>query len=173
MTFLPDEFFIKSMRPTNADPIATLGHLIENERCYVLLIQYCLGRAMTTSRPAPHCSLTIIAAFVAAALLVPASNASAQFGRYSGMRRMSQQQMQYMQQQWKAAQDQEKEKYDAFMKRFDTNKNGKIDGKEKGPAQKYLRQLQMGVDPDKAAKNLGRSSSSSKSKRAKPATTLE
>lgn len=124
---------------------------------------------MTPFRPAPRCSLMIVAVF-AAALLVPASQASAQFGRYGRMPRMSQQQIQYMQQQWKAAQDQEKEKHDAFMKRFDTNKNGKIDGKEKGPAQKYLRQLEMGVDPDKAVKTLGRSSSSSKSKRAKPTT---
>ena len=43
---------------------------------------------------------------------------------------------------------------------MDTNKNGKIDGKEKGPAQKYLRQIELGQDPDKAVKTMGRTSSS-------------
>ncbi|HET6879778.1 MAG TPA: hypothetical protein VFI31_06475 [Pirellulales bacterium] len=112
--------------------------------------------------------LTIVAV-VAADLFVPTSNAGAQFGYGRGFPRMSQQQIKFMQDQMKAAQEQEKAKQDAFMKRFDTNKNGKIDGKEKGPAQKYLRQLELGKDPDKAMKSLGRTSGSSKSKRAKPA----
>lgn len=43
----------------------------------------------------------------------------------------------------------QKEKYDAFMKRFDSNGNGKIDGKEKAPAHKYLRELELGKNPDK------------------------
>jgi hypothetical protein len=53
---------------------------------------------------------------------------------------------------------------------FRTNKNGKIDGKEKGPAQKYLRQRQMGIDPDKAANSLGRPASRSGSTRTKRST---
>lgn len=127
---------------------------------------------MTPFRRFPRRLLMIVAVVAATALLLPTSNASAQFGRFGAMQRMSQQQMQFMQQQMKAAQEKRKEQHDAFMKRFDTNKNGKIDGKEKGPAQKYLRQLEMGIDPDKANKTLGRPSKSSKSKRTKP-TTLE
>lgn len=75
--------------------------------------------------------------------------------------RVAQQQMQVMQKQMAALEAQQKEQHDAFMKRFDTNKNGKIDGKEKAPAQKYLRQLQMGKDPDKAIMSMGRPTSSS------------
>ena len=77
---------------------------------------------------------------------------------------ITRQQWQYMQQQMQAMEQQRKDDYDAFMKRFDTNKNGKIDGKEKGPAQKYLRKLEMGVDPDKAIKTMGRTKTSSTSR---------
>lgn len=86
-------------------------------------------------------------------------------GGSSGMRaymRVAQMQAKWMQQQMQTYQKQQKEQYDAFMQRFDTNKNGKIDGKEKGPAQKYLRQIEMGKDPDKAIKSLGSTSSRSK-----------
>jgi hypothetical protein len=128
-------------------------------------------QAMTLSRPSPRSSFMIVAVVAATTLLVPTSNAVAQFGGYGAMRgwqmKAAQQQMQFMQKQMQAMQEQQKEQYDAFMKRFDTNKNGKIDGKEKGPAQKYLRKLELGVDPDKAIKTLGRQSSSSSSKRAK------
>jgi hypothetical protein len=97
-------------------------------------------------------------AVFAATVVISAGNAFAQFGRYGGYQ-MLQRQMQAAQKQSQAAQQQQKEEYDAFMKRFDTNKNGKIDGKEKGPAKKYMRELQMGIDPDKAIKTLGTSSS--------------
>lgn len=66
------------------------------------------------------------------------------------------QQMQYMQKQVAEMQAQEKADNEAFMKRFDTNKNGIIDGKEKGPAKKYLRDLENGKDPDRAINNLSR-----------------
>lgn len=79
------------------------------------------------------------------------------------------QQMQYMQKQVAAMQAQEKAENEAFMKRFDTNKNGIIDGKEKGPAQKYLRDLENGKDPDRAINHLSRTrkSTSRKSSKAK------
>jgi hypothetical protein len=93
------------------------------------------------------------------------SPSEAQFrGGYGAYSRMAQQSAKMMQQQYQAYQKQQKDEYDAFMKRFDTNKNGKIDGKEKGPAQKYLRAIELGKDPDKAVKTMGRTSNSSRSK---------
>jgi uncharacterized protein HemX len=111
---------------------------------------------MTTARPWMRVCSTIAPAVFAVALLVPMSDVFAR-GGYGAYQRFWQQQMQATQKQSQAMQQQQKAEYDAFMKRFDTNKNGKIDGKEKGPAQKYLRELQLGVDPDKAIKTLGRS----------------
>lgn len=119
-----------------------------------------------SSRRLNRCA-TFVAAIIFASFLVIAPDASAQRGGYGAMRayqRVAQQQMQYLQKQMQVMQKQQKEEYDAFMKRFDMNKNGKIDGKEKGPAQKYLRKLEMGVDPDKSMKTLGRTSSSSRAK---------
>lgn len=77
------------------------------------------------------------------------------------------QQMQYMQKQVAAMQAQEKADNEAFMKRFDTNKNGIIDGKEKGPAKKYLRDLENGKDPDRAINNLSRTRKSTSRKSSK------
>jgi ATPase subunit of ABC transporter with duplicated ATPase domains len=112
---------------------------------------------MTASR----LSLQIVVVAAFALLLVDPSSSAAQFrGGYGAYQRMAQQSAKMMQQQYAAQQKQEKEQQEAFMKRFDTNKNGKIDGKEKGPAQKYLRSLELGKDPDKAVKSLGRPSSS-------------
>jgi hypothetical protein len=129
---------------------------------------------MTIARPRLYRSLTVVAVLLGVSLIGPVPSAFAQRGGYGAMRgyqRFAQQQMQYVQKQVQAQQQLEKDQQDAFMKRFDTNKNGKIDGKEKGPAQKYLRELQMGKDPDKAIKSLGRSSSKSSSTRTKPAST--
>lgn len=89
--------------------------------------------------------------------------ADARWGRgnpYRGYQQVMRKQMQYMQKQQQAYQKQVKADQEAFMKRFDTNHNGKIDGKEKGPAQKYLRQRELGIDPDKALKTMGRRTSS-------------
>lgn len=77
------------------------------------------------------------------------------------------QQMQYMQKQVAEMQAQEKADNEAFMKRFDTNKNGIIDGKEKGPAKKYLRDLENGKDPDRAINNLSRTRKSTSRKSSK------
>ena len=80
---------------------------------------------------------------------------------------MFKQQMQAMQKQIDTMQAQQKADYDAFMKRFDTNKNGKIDGKERGPARKYLRDLEEGKDPDRAINDLSRSRKSTSRKPSK------
>ncbi|HJT34934.1 MAG TPA: hypothetical protein VJ783_23100, partial [Pirellulales bacterium] len=77
------------------------------------------------------------------------------------------QQMQYMQKQVAEMQAQVKADNEAFMKRFDTNKNGIIDGKEKGPAKKYLRDLENGKDPDRAINNLSRTRKSTSRKSSK------
>ena len=102
-------------------------------------------------------------ALLVAALLLTECDAFARGGSgyYRYYQRFMRQSMQAMQKQAQAMQKQHQAEYDGFMKRFDTNKNGKIDGKEKGPAQKYLREVQLGIDPDKAVKTLGRSTSNS------------
>lgn len=119
---------------------------------------------MTASRLSLRVGLSSTLAL--ALLLIGTSSSEARGGRggsgaMRAYQKMAQQSAKIMQQQMQAYQQQQKEQYDAFMKRFDTNKNGKIDGKEKGPAQKYLRQIELGQDPDKAVKSMGRTSSSS------------
>ena len=109
-------------------------------------------------RLGPLISITVFAAVLS--MLPYEAFARGGSGAARAYQRMWQQQMKFMQTQTAAMEKQEKEQYDAFMKRFDTNKNGKIDGKEKSPAQKYLRKLEMGIDPDKSIKSMGRSSSS-------------
>ncbi|HEX5447143.1 MAG TPA: hypothetical protein VFW87_25225 [Pirellulales bacterium] len=115
----------------------------------------------------------IIAAIIAA---FPASPAWARgrggFGAQRRYMQMFQKQMKVVQKQVETMQAQQKAEEEAFMKRFDTNKNGKIDGKEKGPARKYLRDLEEGKDPDRAINNLSRArkSSSRKSSKAKRST---
>jgi hypothetical protein len=79
------------------------------------------------------------------------------------LRKQQEAEMKYLQ----ALQKQQEAEYKAFMDRFDTNHDGKISGKERGPASKYLRELEMGLDPDakikkqqQATMKLGRKSKS-------------
>lgn len=118
---------------------------------------------MTVARLFDRQSRRLATALLAVAI-VCGMNASAFARGGSGAARayarIVQAEMKWMQQQMVAYQKQQKEQYDAFMKRFDTNRNGKIDGKEKGPAKKYLRAIELGKDPDKATKTLGGNTSS-------------
>lgn len=99
---------------------------------------------------------------LALAAIFAALNASpvwARGGGWGAQRRYMQtfqKQMKVVQKQVETMQAQEKAENEAFMKRFDTNKNGRIDGKEKGPARKYLRDLEEGKDPDRAINDLSR-----------------
>lgn len=119
---------------------------------------------MTVARLFDRQSRRLLAALLAVAIVCLANtNAFARGGSGAARAysRMLQAEMKWMQQQMAAYQKQQKAQYEAFMNRFDTNKNGKIEGKEKGPATKYLRAIELGQDPDKAMKSLSRTSSRS------------
>ena len=49
-----------------------------------------------------------------------------------------------VQQQYEMAVKREQAEQKAFLDKFDTNHDGKIDGKEKGPADKFLRERRLG-----------------------------
>ena len=118
---------------------------------------------MTVARLFDRQSRGVLTALLAVAILCFANaNAFARGGSGAARAysRVLQAEMKWMQQAMAAYQKQQKEQYDTFMKRFDTNRNGKIDGKEKGPATKYLRAIQLGKDPDKATRTLGGNTSS-------------
>lgn len=126
--------------------------------------------ASTTSLPRKVFGTLALSAVIV--VLATAADARARGGRggfpfQRQYQQMFKQQMQFMQKQVETMQAQQKADYDAFMKRFDTNKNGKIDGKEKGPAHKYLRDLERGKDPDRAINNLSRSRKSTSRKPSK------
>jgi hypothetical protein len=58
--------------------------------------------------------------------------------RFNGMNRLYQQQYQAMVKQQQA-------EHQAFMAKFDANHDGVINGKERGPAEKYLRERRLGI----------------------------
>jgi hypothetical protein len=134
-------------------------------------MKHLVAAAATTRRPSCFRPAKIALALLLAACCLQLSVPQAEARRGRGSSRAMQQAMKKQQQmfaKWMAEyQKAQKEQYDAFMKRFDSNGNGKIDGKEKGPAQKYLRELQMGKNPDKlkfTTKSKPESKSKSKSK---------
>jgi hypothetical protein len=92
--------------------------------------------------------LTVLAAV---ALLALPSSAFAVYG-YGGyirnVQQIQRQQIQAAQKYQEAVQKQQEAEQKEFMDRFDTNHDGKITGKERGPANKYLREKELGVDPD-------------------------
>jgi hypothetical protein len=88
--------------------------------------------------------------------LLPSPASARGRGSYRRYQQVMRKQMQVMQKEQQEWQKQVKANEEAFLKRFDTNHNGKIDGKEKAPAKKYLRQLELGIDPDKSLKSMGR-----------------
>ena len=71
--------------------------------------------------------------------------------------KQKQAQIQQMQAQRKAQEDALKREQAEAIKQFDTNKNGKIDGDEKAPYEKYLREKRLGkAGSSNAAKLTGK-----------------
>jgi hypothetical protein len=60
------------------------------------------------------------------------------------------------QQQYQIMVKQRQAELKAFMAAFDTNHNGVIDGKEHGPAEKYLRERRLGKIPPLAIASTNR-----------------
>jgi hypothetical protein len=99
--------------------------------------------------PARASLLAAVAVLAAVWLVDPAVSLAR--GRSSYMRGMQQMMIRTAQAQQKMAQAIQKQQEaddKAFMERFDTNRDGKITGKERGPATKYMREKEMGIDPD-------------------------
>lgn len=114
-------------------------------------------------------SLVAALAMIAGMWSIDPALASAQWWRG----RMQQIMIQSAQASQKMAEEMQKQQEadeKAFMERFDTNHDGKITGKEKGPATKYLRAKEMGLDPDatlnkqkQSTMKLGKTKKSAKS----------
>jgi hypothetical protein len=77
-----------------------------------------------------------------------------------GMQQMMVRSAQAQQKLMQAMQKQQEADEKAFLERFDTNHDGKITGKEKGPAKKYLRQRDLGINPDAKPVKLGKTTKS-------------
>ncbi len=121
-------------------------------------------RMLIAQRPPNTLGILTLAAIFAAFANSPVWARGGGWGAQRRYQQMFKQQMQFMQKQIQQMQAQEKAENEAFMKRFDTNKNGKVDGKEKGPARKYLRDLEEGKDPDRAINDHGRTRKSTSHK---------
>ncbi|HEV3007337.1 MAG TPA: hypothetical protein VGX78_22895 [Pirellulales bacterium] len=94
--------------------------------------------------------MTAVAVLAGMSCIDP-SVASAQWWR-GRMQQIMVQQAQATQKMMEENQKQQEADEKAFLDRFDTNHDGKISGKEKGPAMKYLREREMGLDPDAGVK---------------------
>src|SRR5258708_3839796 len=116
-------------------------------------------------------ALVAALALLTGSWLVDPAVALARGGSYMrNMQRIMGQSAQKQQKLMQAMQKQQEADDKAFMERFDTNRDGKIAGKERGPAKKYLREREMGIDPDaklkkqqQATMKLGKTRKSSKS----------
>jgi hypothetical protein len=95
--------------------------------------------------------LVAAVAVLAGMWCVDPSVASAQWWR-GRMQQVMVQQAQATQKMMEENQKQQEADEKAFLDRFDTNHDGQISGKEKGPAMKYLREREMGLDPDAGVK---------------------
>lgn len=98
-----------------------------------------------------------LAVLAGMSLVDPAMAMARGSGYMRGMQQMMIKTAQAQQKMAQAIQKQQEANYKAFMERFDTNHDGKLTGKERGPATKYLREIDLGLDPDASLKKQKRS----------------
>ena len=82
--------------------------------------------------------------FAIAALMVLPAPAFARGYRGQGQIKQMQAYQKQMQKEFEMAVKAEQAEQKAFMDKFDTNHDGQINGKEKGPAEKFLRERRLG-----------------------------
>lgn len=101
---------------------------------------YCLGITVMSTTVK---SLLLLA--IAALMVLPApSFARGYRGPSQGQIKAMQAYQKQMQKEYEMAVKAEQAEQKAFMDKFDTNHDGQINGKEKGPAEKFLRERRLG-----------------------------
>jgi len=88
--------------------------------------------------------LTFVVISLVAAVSTGPALARGYRGPSQGQMKAMQAYQKQMQQQYQMAVKAEQAEQKAFMDKFDTNRDGQINGKEKGPAEKFLRDRRLG-----------------------------
>ena len=89
-------------------------------------------------------SILLIACAAASIFASPTFARGYRRGSSQGQMKAMQSYQKQMQQQYALAVKREQAEQKAFMDQFDTNHDGQINGKEKGPAEKFLRERRLG-----------------------------